>query len=212
MRSADLLPSQAQRRAMRSRSLRRILLISAASGLAVSAAAWAVLERRIVRQDLRNEFVSEALAALQPSLRERLRIEKSIEQYEQQVGRLQRLTGQQPPWGVILTDLAKITPPTVHLQAMRYQDGRLILSGRADAQAAILQYRRQLADLLWGSDTSLVETKAVVDATDSSRFAFEIHILVKPLAPGRTDAGASLVSSPDVKPANSGRVDRLAVS
>ncbi|TAL53749.1 PilN domain-containing protein [Pandoraea sp.] len=209
MTSANLLPSRAQRRSMRRTRLKRVLLISAVSGLAISAVAWAALERRIVRQDLRNDFVREALAELQPPLRERLRMEKAIEQYEQRVNRLQRLTALRPPWGSIFADLAKSTPPTMHLQTIRYQAGQLSLSGRADTQAAILQYQRRLGDLLWGADTSLVETKAVVDATGASGFAFEIHILMRPPAPDRTGAETSLALSRDVLPPSGNSTNRL---
>lgn len=208
MTSANLLPSRAQRRSMRSARLQRALLISAVSGLAISALAWAVLERRIVRQDLRNDFVRGALAELQPSLRERLQMEKAIEQYEQQVSRLQRLAGQRPPWGSIFADLAKSTPPTMHLQEIRYQAGQLSLSGRAHTQAVILQYQRRLGGVPWAAETSLVETKALVGATGESRFAFEIHILVKPPAPDRTAGETSLVLSRKVLPASDGSADR----
>ena len=200
MASINLLPWRAERRAQRQREFYVMLGAAAIAGLLLSFLLWFHYDRQVSGQTERNNFLKAEIAKVQAQNKE---IERLDEQKRRLLARkevIEKLQANRSQMVHLFDSLVRTIPDGVMLANIK-QDGEVLtLEGRAQSNARVSAYMRNLESSGWMTkpELSIIEAKPeevkTLTNTGAGRalpYVFKLTVrLANPTAEQEADAAA----------------------
>ncbi|MBD9478706.1 PilN domain-containing protein [Pseudoxanthomonas sp. PXM02] len=161
MARINLLPWRSERRVQRQREFYLMLGVAAATGLALSFLLWLHFDLQVSGQTERNNFLKDEIAKVQAQNKE---IEKLDEQKRRLLARkdvIEKLQANRSQMVHLFDSLVRTIPDGVMLANIK-QDGEVLtLQGRAQSNARVSAYMRNLETSGWMTkpELSIIEAK-----------------------------------------------------
>ncbi|SDR00591.1 type IV pilus assembly protein PilN [Pseudoxanthomonas sp. CF385] len=161
MARINLLPWRAERRAQRQREFYVMLGAAAIAGLLLSFLLWFHYDRQVAGQTVRNDFLKAEIATVQAQNKE---IERLDEQKRRLLARkevIEKLQANRSQMVHLFDSLVRTIPDGVMLGNIK-QDGEVLtLEGRAQSNARVSAYMRNLETSGWMTkpELSIIEAK-----------------------------------------------------
>nr|WP_298129616.1 PilN domain-containing protein [uncultured Pseudoxanthomonas sp.] len=161
MAKINLLPWRAERRVQRQREFYVMLGAAAIAGLLLSFLLWFHYDRQVSGQTERNDFLKDEIAKVQAQNKE---IEKLDEQKRRLLARkevIEKLQANRSQMVHLFDSLVRTIPDGVMLANIK-QDGEVLtLQGRAQSNARVSAYMRNLETSGWMTkpELSIIEAK-----------------------------------------------------
>ncbi len=167
MARINLLPWRAERRAQRQRDFYGMLGLAAVAGLLLSLLVWFHYDRQVSGQKARNQFLTAEIAKVEEQ-------NKEIEALDRQKDRLlarkkviEQLQADRSQMVHLFDSLVRTIPDGVVLRNIKQEGEILTLEGRAQSNARVSAYMRNLEGSGWMTkpDLSIIEAKGEDDKT-----------------------------------------------
>lgn len=213
MARINLLPWRAERRVQRQREFYVMLGAAAAAGLLLSFLLWFHYDRQVAGQTARNDFLKAQIAEVQAQNKE---IERLDEQKRRLLARkevIEKLQANRSQMVHLFDSLVRTIPDGVMLGNIK-QDGEVLtLEGRAQSNARVSAYMRNLETSGWMTkpELSIIEAKPeevkTLTNTGASRalpYVFKLTVrLANPTAEqeAETAAAGATPAAPGTAPA-----------
>ncbi len=161
MARINLLPWRAERRAQRQREFYVMLGAAAIAGLLLSFLLWFHYDRQVAGQTERNDFLKDEIAKVQAQNKE---IEKLDEQKRRLLARkdvIEKLQANRSQMVHLFDSLVRTIPDGVMLANIKQEGEVLTLQGRAQSNARVSAYMRNLETSGWMTkpELSIIEAK-----------------------------------------------------
>ena len=161
MARINLLPWRAERRVQRQREFYVMLAAAAVAGLLLSFLLWFHYDRQVAGQTERNEFLKAEIAKVQAQNKE---IERLDEQKRRLLARkdvIEKLQANRSQMVHLFDSLVRTIPDGVMLGNIKQEGEVLTLEGRAQSNARVSSYMRNLETSGWMTkpDLSIIEVK-----------------------------------------------------
>ena len=161
MARINLLPWRAERRAQRQREFYVMLGAAAIAGLLLSFLLWFHYDRQVSGQTERNDFLKDEIAKVQAQNKE---IEKLDEQKRRLLARkdvIEKLQANRSQMVHLFDSLVRTIPDGVMLANIKQEGEVLTLQGRAQSNARVSAYMRNLETSGWMTkpELSIIEAK-----------------------------------------------------
>ena len=161
MARINLLPWRAERRVQRQREFYVMLAAAAVAGLLLSFLLWFHYDRQVAGQTERNEFLKAEIAKVQAQNKE---IEKLDEQKRRLLARkdvIEKLQANRSQMVHLFDSLVRTIPDGVMLGNIKQEGEVLTLEGRAQSNARVSSYMRNLETSGWMTkpELSIIESK-----------------------------------------------------
>lgn len=162
MAKINLLPWRAERRAQRQREFYGMLGLAALVGLLLSFLIWFHYSQQVAGQNVRNQFLTAEIARVEEQ-------NKEIEALDRQKDRLlarkrviEQLQSDRSQMVHLFDSLVRTIPDGVVLQNIKQEGEILTLEGRAQSNARVSAYMRNLEGSGWMTkpDLSIIEAKS----------------------------------------------------
>ena len=166
MARINLLPWRAERRKQRQRDFYGMLGAAAVGGVLLTGLIWFHYNSQISGQHERNNFLNDRIAEVKKQNEE-------IDRLDVQRGRLlarkeviEKLQAQRSQMVHLFDSLVRTIPDGVVLTDIKQEADKLTLTGRAQSNARVSTYMRNLEDSGWMSnpELSIIEAKAQENA------------------------------------------------
>ncbi len=220
MAKINLLPWRAERRVQRQREFYAMLGAAAIVGLLLSFLLWFHYDRQVAGQGERNEFLKAEIAKVQAQNKE---IERLDEQKRRLLARkdvIEKLQANRSQMVHLFDSLVRTIPDGVMLSNIKQEGEVLTLEGRAQSNARVSAYMRNLETSGWMTkpELSIIEAKPEDAKTPSLSgagralpYAFTLQVrLANPTAEqsaetaaageGATDGAAAPPAAPAAAP------------
>ncbi|WAC61848.1 PilN domain-containing protein [Pseudoxanthomonas sp. SL93] len=211
MARINLLPWRAERRVQRQREFYVMLGAAAIAGLLLSFLLWFHYDRQVSGQTVRNDFLKAEIAKVEAQNKE---IEKLDEQKRRLLARkevIEKLQANRSQMVHLFDSLVRTIPDGVSLSNIK-QDGEVLtLEGRAQSNARVSAYMRNLETSGWMTkpELSIIEAKPEdtkeLAATGASRalpYVFKLQVrLANPMAEEEAAAANAVPADPNAPPA-----------
>jgi type IV pilus assembly protein PilN len=211
MARINLLPWRAERRVQRQREFYVMLGAAAIAGLLLSFLLWFHYDRQVSGQTVRNDFLKAEIAKVEAQNKE---IEKLDEQKRRLLARkevIEKLQANRSQMVHLFDSLVRTIPDGVSLSNIK-QDGEVLtLEGRAQSNARVSAYMRNLETSGWMTkpELSIIEAKPEdtkeLAATGASRalpYVFKLQVrLANPMAEEEAGAASAVPADPNAPPA-----------
>ncbi|MEL1266037.1 PilN domain-containing protein [Pseudoxanthomonas putridarboris] len=205
MARINLLPWRAERRVQRQREFYAMLGAAAIAGLLLSSLLWLHYDRQVAGQNVRNDFLKAEIAKVEAQNKE---IEKLDEQKRRLLARkevIEKLQANRSQMVHLFDSLVRTIPDGVALGNIK-QDGEVLtLEGRAQSNARVSAYMRNLETSGWMTkpELSIIESKpedakelASTGASRALPYVFKLQVrLANPTA--EEEAAAAAAADPD---------------
>ena len=161
MARINLLPWRAERRVQRQREFYVMLGAAAIAGLLLSFLLWFHYDRQVSGQTARNDFLKDEIAKVQAQNKE---IEKLDEQKRRLLARkdvIEKLQANRSQMVHLFDSLVRTIPDGVMLSNIKQEGEVLTLEGRAQSNARVSAYMRNLETSGWMTkpELSIIEAK-----------------------------------------------------
>jgi type IV pilus assembly protein PilN len=161
MARINLLPWRAERRVQRQREFYVMLGAAAIAGLLLSFLLWFHYDRQVAGQTERNDFLKDEIAKVQAQNKE---IEKLDEQKRRLLARkdvIEKLQANRSQMVHLFDSLVRTIPDGVMLANIKQEGEVLTLQGRAQSNARVSAYMRNLETSGWMTkpELSIIEAK-----------------------------------------------------
>lgn len=161
MARINLLPWRAERRVQRQREFYVMLGAAAIAGLLLSFLLWFHYDRQVSGQTARNDFLKDEIAKVQAQNKE---IEKLDEQKRRLLARkdvIEKLQANRSQMVHLFDSLVRTIPDGVMLANIKQEGEVLTLQGRAQSNARVSAYMRNLETSGWMTkpELSIIEAK-----------------------------------------------------
>lgn len=161
MARINLLPWRAERRVQRQREFYVMLGAAAIAGLLLSFLLWFHYDRQVSGQTERNDFLKDEIAKVQAQNKE---IEKLDEQKRRLLARkevIEKLQANRSQMVHLFDSLVRTIPDGVMLANIKQEGEVLTLQGRAQSNARVSAYMRNLETSGWMTkpELSIIEAK-----------------------------------------------------
>ena len=161
MARINLLPWRAERRVQRQREFYVMLAAAAVAGLLLSFLLWFHYDRQVAGQTERNEFLKAEIAKVQAQNKE---IERLDEQKRRLLARkdvIEKLQANRSQMVHLFDSLVRTIPDGVMLGNIKQEGEVLTLEGRAQSNARVSSYMRNLETSGWMTkpELSIIESK-----------------------------------------------------
>ncbi len=187
MARINLLPWREQRRAELRRQFLLALCGALACGMALTLMMGWLLGGGIGRQQARNDYLGEQLAALDRQLEEIRALQRRHEQLLDRMRIVQERQVSRPLLGRMLDALARAAPDGVVYTELRGQDQAIEISGLAESSHGVPSLMRRLKASEWLGEPRLEDLRA---APAHSALAARFTVTVPTPAPAARAAGA----------------------
>ncbi len=220
MAKINLLPWRAERRANRQKEFYGMLGLAAAGGLVLSFLIWFYYGQQISGQNTRNQFLQAEIQKVEGKIKEIEALDKQKDRLLARKKVIEQLQANRSQMVHLFDSLVRTIPDGVALASIKQEGEILTLEGRAQSNARVSNYMRNLEGSGWmtNPDLSIIEAKAeaagTAVATSEARqlpYAFTLKVkLANPNAPdaegnvkapaGTAETGASAAASTPAAP------------
>lgn len=211
MAKINLLPWRAERRANRQKEFYGMLGLAAAVGVVLSLLIWFYYDRQISGQETRNQFLQAEIQKVEGKIKEIEALDKQKDRLLARKKVIEQLQANRSQMVHLFDSLVRTIPDGVALANIKQEGEILTLEGRAQSNARVSNYMRNLEGSGWmtNPDLSIIEAKAEENpatpsaATSESRalpYAFTLQVkLANPNAP---DVDGNVVAPVAAAPAD----------
>ncbi|WP_334177378.1 PilN domain-containing protein [Pseudoxanthomonas sp.] len=206
MARINLLPWRAERRVQRQREFYVMLGAAAIAGLLLSFLLWFHYDRQVSGQTARNDFLKDEIAKVQAQNKE---IEKLDEQKRRLLARkdvIEKLQANRSQMVHLFDSLVRTIPDGVMLANIKQEGEVLTLQGRAQSNARVSAYMRNLETSGWMTKPELsiieakpeeVKTLTNTGAGSALPYVFTLQVrLANPTAEQEAESAAAAGAAP----------------
>ncbi|MGX5730994.1 PilN domain-containing protein [Pseudoxanthomonas beigongshangi] len=212
MARINLLPWRAERRAQRQRDFYAMLGLAALAGVLLSFLLWFHYDRQISGQIVRNDFLKDEIQKVESQIKEIETLDKQKDRLLARKKVIEQLQANRSQMVHLFDSLVRTIPDGVALSNIKQEGEVLTLEGRAQSNARVSEYMRNLESSGWMTkpDLAIIEAKAE-DAkalsggiSSSLPYMFNLQVrLANPNAPegkdGQVLEGAALSEASPVE-------------
>lgn len=204
MARINLLPWRAERRAQRQRDFVTMLALAAVAGALLSFLLWFYYDRQISGQTDRNAYLTGEIAKVESQIKEIEALDKQKDRLLARKKVIEELQANRSQMVHLFDSLVRTIPDGVALSNIKQEGEVLTLEGRAQSNARVSAYMRNLESSGWMTkpELSIIEAKgegkdsraaaATTAANSSLPYVFNLQVrLANPNAPlGEGEEGA----------------------
>ena len=210
MAKINLLPWRDERRALRKREFLVMLGVVLGASALVVVGTMQFFDQQIAYQEERNSFLTREIADLDVKIKEIDTLEAQRDKLLQRQKIIEELQSNRSTMVHLFDQLVVTIPDGVYLTGIKQTGNNLDLEGRAQSNARVAQYMRNLeaSDWLKGIDLQIVKTNEVAGAKPSGSEAaglasikntFILRVQIEnPNAPADADDPNSGMETPPV--------------
>ena len=193
MAKINLLPWRAERRARRQRDFYSMLGLAAAAGLVLSFLIWFYYSQQISGQNTRNQFLQGEITKVEAKIKEIEELDRKRASLLQRKQAIEQLQASRSQMVHLFDSLVRTIPDGVALSNIKQEGEILTLEGRAQSNARVSAYMRNLESSGWmtNPELSVIEAKAQEasgSAVDIKSLPYVFTLKVKLPAPGENAA------------------------
>jgi type IV pilus assembly protein PilN len=208
MARINLLPWRAERRANRQKEFYGMLGLAAVGGLVLSFLIWFHYNQQISGQNTRNQFLQAEIQKMEGKIKEIEALDKQKDRLLARKKVIEQLQANRSQMVHLFDSLVRTIPDGVALANIKQEGEILTLEGRAQSNARVSNYMRNLEGSGWmtNPDLSIIEAKAqegtpgVPVVTSTARalpYAFTLKVkLANPNAPDAEGNIPAAVATP----------------
>jgi len=208
MAKINLLPWRAERRANRQREFYGMLGLAAATGLVLSFLIWFYYNQQISGQNTRNEFLQAEIQKVEGKIKEIEALDKQKDRLLARKKVIEQLQANRSQMVHLFDSLVRTIPDGVALANIKQEGEILTLEGRAQSNARVSNYMRNLESSGWmtNPDLSIIEAKAEAPTTPaavtpgSRALPYAFTLKVKLANPNAPDADGNVVAPVAIGP------------
>ena len=162
MAKINLLPWRAERRANRQREFYGMLGLAAAAGVVLSFLIWFYYNQQISGQNARNQFLQTQIQQVEGKIKEIEALDKQKDRLLARKKVIEQLQANRSQMVHLFDSLVRTIPDGVALANIKQEGEILTLEGRAQSNARVSNYMRNLEGSGWmtNPDLSIIEAKA----------------------------------------------------
>ncbi|MDZ7748040.1 MAG: PilN domain-containing protein [Halofilum sp. (in: g-proteobacteria)] len=149
MAKINLLPWREERRKQLTQEFARQAVLGAVLAAAVGGYGWYHVNGLIEQQEQRNSYLQEQIAVLQEEIKEIRELEQTKQRLLARMNVIQRLQQRRPQIVHLFSELAATLPDGVYLTSVTQSGDDLTLKGRAESNARVSAYMRNLGSSPW---------------------------------------------------------------
>lgn len=149
MARINLLPWREERRRRRQREFLIAIGVAVGATLLVGLASHIQVEYMIASQISRNGFIEQEIGRLNRQIREIQELEETKAKLLARMEIIQRLQESRPEVVHLFDELVETIPDGVYLTSVEQQGQGVILEGRAQSNARVSAFMRNIEDSLW---------------------------------------------------------------
>ena len=195
MARINLLPWRAERRASRQKEFYGMLGLAAVGGLVLSFLIWFHYNQQISGQNTRNQFLQAEIQKMEGKIKEIEALDKQKDRLLARKKVIEQLQANRSQMVHLFDSLVRTIPDGVALANIKQEGEILTLEGRAQSNARVSNYMRNLEGSGWmtNPDLSIIEAKAeektpgaavVTSTARALPYAFTLKVkLANPNAP-----------------------------
>jgi type IV pilus assembly protein PilN len=211
MAKINLLPWRAERRANRQKEFYGMLGLAAAGGLVLSFLIWFHYSQQISGQNTRNQFLQAEIQKVEGKIKEIEALDKQKDRLLARKKVIEQLQANRSQMVHLFDSLVRTIPDGVALANIKQEGEILTLEGRAQSNARVSNYMRNLEGSGWmtNPDLSIIEAKAEEKSATPSAVTSESRALpyaftlqVKLANPNAPDADGNVVAPVSAAPAD----------
>lgn len=210
MAKINLLPWRAERRANRQKEFYGMLGLAAAAGFVLSFLIWFHYNQQISGQNTRNQFLQAEIQKVEGKIKEIEALDKQKDRLLARKKVIEQLQANRSQMVHLFDSLVRTIPDGVALASIKQEGEILTLEGRAQSNARVSNYMRNLEGSGWMTkpDLSIIEAKAqdgapgapaAPSAARALPYAFTLKVLLA--NPNAPDADGNLPASAVATPA-----------
>ena len=197
MAKINLLPWREERRKQLTQDFIRQAVLGAVLAAAVGGYAWYHVNGLIAQQEERNAYLEEQIAVLEEEIREIRELEETKQQLLARMNVIQRLQQRRPQIVHLFSELADTLPDGVYLTSVTQSGDELTLQGRAESNARVSAYMRNLGGSPWLKSPRL----EVIETGKNERVnSFTLHLAQTTPDDEQGEGGGQQASSGDTEP------------
>ncbi len=209
MAKINLLPWRAERRANRQREFYGMLGLAAATGLVLSFLIWFHYSQQISGQNTRNAFLQGEIQKVEGKIKEIEALDRQKDRLLARKKVIEQLQANRSQMVHLFDSLVRTIPDGVALANIKQEGEILTLEGRAQSNARVSNYMRNLEGSGWmtNPDLSIIEAKAEAAGTPSTVAAgsralpYAFTLKVKLANPNAPDADGNMPAAVVATPA-----------
>lgn len=162
MARINLLPWRAERRANRQKEFYGMLGLAAVGGLVLSFLIWFHYSQQISGQNTRNQFLQAEIQKVEGKIKEIEALDKQKDRLLARKKVIEQLQANRSQMVHLFDSLVRTIPDGVALASIKQEGEILTLEGRAQSNARVSNYMRNLEGSGWmtNPDLSIIEAKA----------------------------------------------------
>ena len=192
MAKINLLPWREERRKSEQRQFNVMLGLAAVAGLVLSALVYLYYSGQVTGQNQRNELLRQEIAAVEVKIKEIEELDKRKESLLARKKVIEELQGKRYEMVSLFTELAKTIADGAQISTIRQSGPDLVIQGRAQSNARVSSYMRNIMASPVVSDPDLT----VIEARGGDRaLPYEFILNAKVKAPA-ADAGQATEAAP----------------
>ena len=161
MSRINLLPWRDTRRREQQKEFFTLMGLVAALCLAVILMTHFEINGRINHQNQRNQFITNEIKILDDKIKEIKKLDSTRQALIERMEVIQNLQATRPSVVHLFDELVKTLPEGAHLTALKQFEANLNITGRAESNARVSSYMRNIEGSEWLTDPKLgvIETK-----------------------------------------------------
>ncbi|HEX7804409.1 MAG TPA: PilN domain-containing protein [Pseudoxanthomonas sp.] len=204
MARINLLPWRAERRANRQREFYGMLGLAAAGGLVLSFLIWFHYSQQISGQNTRNQFLQAEIQKVEGKIKEIEALDKQKDRLLARKKVIEQLQANRSQMVHLFDSLVRTIPDGVALANIKQEGEILTLEGRAQSNARVSNYMRNLEGSGWmtNPDLSIIEAKAeaagaAAPTSEVRQLPYAFTLKVKLANPNAPDAEGNVKAPVD---------------
>jgi type IV pilus assembly protein PilN len=206
MAKINLLPWRAERRANRQKEFYGMLGLAAAVGVVLSFLIWFYYGQQISGQETRNQFLQTEIQKMEGKIKEIEALDKQKDRLLARKKVIEQLQANRSQMVHLFDSLVRTIPDGVALANIKQEGEILTLEGRAQSNARVSNYMRNLEGSGWmtNPDLSIIEAKAeesaatlatpATVAAEARALPYAFTLQVKLANPNAPDADGNVVA------------------
>ena len=203
MAKINLLPWRAERRANRQKEFYGMLGLAAAVGVVLSFLIWFYYGQQISGQETRNQFLQTEIQKMEGKIKEIEALDKQKDRLLARKKVIEQLQANRSQMVHLFDSLVRTIPDGVALANIKQEGEILTLEGRAQSNARVSNYMRNLEGSGWmtNPDLSIIEAKAEEKSetpsavtSESRALPYAFTLQVKLANPNAPDADGNVVA------------------